>query len=93
MITQEKAKQIQCKLGYYGAYVYYNPFVDKVKIEELSTEFEQFPSFIKFNNITFVKIGRLRNFAGDPDRNIWNIETFLYYQTEAIQNFNLLCVS
>lgn len=93
MITQEQAIRIQSKLSYYGAYVYYNPFLDKVKIEELSTEFEQLPSFIIDNNVTFVKIGRIRNFVGETNRNAGNIDTFLYYQTEAIKNFNLLCVS
>lgn len=91
MLTFIQAREIQSGLGYYGAYIYYNPTKNIIKCEILSTEFENFPSFKTYGSDIFVKLGRIRNHEHNLKLNNDILKTFLEYQQEKINNFNLLC--
>jgi hypothetical protein len=93
MVTKSQAEKIQNKLSNeYGAYIYYNPLLDKFIVQELKSEFEVHPSIKKFNNIKFIRVGFLRKVDSDVERNESNIDTFLSNQFIYIKIFYQLCV-
>jgi hypothetical protein len=93
MITKSQAEKIQNKLSsQYGAYIYYNPLLDKIKVQKIEEEFEVHPSIKKFDNIKFIRVGFLRKVDSDVERNESNIDTFLSNQFIYIKIFYQLCV-
>jgi hypothetical protein len=93
MVTKSQAEKIQNRLSnLYGAYIYYNPLLDKFIVQKLEEEFEVHPSIKKFDNIKFIRIGFLRKVDSDVERNESNIDTFLYNQSQFIKIFFQLCV-